>query len=147
MENQIKHKCDQHPNPFEGPDKLIFFDPKPEEYGLIIQDGSSITIEYCPWCGKHLPSLRFSSSAGAVRRMVGFQVLEKFFSVYQIFIQEIVKFSGVEDAIDLTEDALKHIGGVYRCFELLKRNKKSLSRYVTSKRHLKEIQEEFLRNI
>jgi hypothetical protein len=40
---------------------LIEYSAKFREYGLIVHDGggSSISIEYCPWCGVKLPeSLR-----------------------------------------------------------------------------------------
>ncbi|WP_420800291.1 DUF6980 family protein [Neobacillus terrae] len=45
-----------HENPFECPDKIIIFDERNDEYGLIIHDGgtSSISIEFCPWCGSKL---------------------------------------------------------------------------------------------
>jgi len=46
-----------HPNVFECPDNLLFFDEKINEYGLIIHDGgeSYSVINFCPWCGKKLP--------------------------------------------------------------------------------------------
>lgn len=49
-------KCDIHENPYDCPDKLILFDEKDHDYGLIIHDGgtSSIEIEFCPWCGSKL---------------------------------------------------------------------------------------------
>lgn len=48
--------CPEHPNPFDCPDKIIDYDEKSGEYGLIIHDGghSVIAIEYCPWCGAKL---------------------------------------------------------------------------------------------
>ncbi|MGG0889534.1 DUF6980 family protein [Cytobacillus horneckiae] len=62
-----KHCCDQmtyhanltceiHKNLFDCPDKLIIFHEEDCEYGLIIHDGGSSTIEimFCPWCGKNL---------------------------------------------------------------------------------------------
>ena len=54
MKNQLEQKCDEHPNPFECPDRLIIFSGK--SYGLIIHDGgsSSIQFHFCPWCGKRL---------------------------------------------------------------------------------------------
>ncbi|WP_421904649.1 DUF6980 family protein [Oceanobacillus halophilus] len=38
------------------PDKIILFDEKNKDYGLIIHDGgtSSIGIDFCPWCGAKL---------------------------------------------------------------------------------------------
>ncbi len=36
---------------------LIYYEPKFDEYGIIIHDSgkSYIKIEFCPWCGKKLP--------------------------------------------------------------------------------------------
>ena len=45
----------------EQEDKTIFYSPRFREYGIPVRDGpggsasSYIQIEYCPWCGKHLP--------------------------------------------------------------------------------------------
>jgi hypothetical protein len=57
MRDQINYQSDQHPDPFDDPDKLIYYSEKIDEYGIIIHDGgsSAITIKYCPWCGKKLP--------------------------------------------------------------------------------------------
>jgi hypothetical protein len=57
MTNQINHRCDEHPDPFDCPDSLIYYSDKFEEYGVIVHDGGSsfIHIMYCPWCGSHLP--------------------------------------------------------------------------------------------
>ncbi len=46
--------CDEHPNPFDCPDVVVM--KFGDEYGLPVRDGgtSYITIENCPWCGKHL---------------------------------------------------------------------------------------------
>jgi hypothetical protein len=54
---RINHKCEQHDDPFECPDNLIFYSLKFDEYGLIVHDGGSsyIMIEFCPWCGTKLP--------------------------------------------------------------------------------------------
>lgn len=40
------------------PDKMIYYDPIFDEYGLKIYDGGSsqILILFCPWCGKKLPN-------------------------------------------------------------------------------------------
>jgi hypothetical protein len=56
MNYQVNINCDTHDNPFECPDKIIFFDEKDNDYGLIIHDGGSsiIGIEFCPWCGSKL---------------------------------------------------------------------------------------------
>ncbi|GIN39304.1 MULTISPECIES: DUF6980 family protein [Heyndrickxia] len=58
-ENMTYHanfECKIHENYFECPDKIIIFDRKNKEYGLIIHDGgtSSISISFCPWCGSNL---------------------------------------------------------------------------------------------
>ncbi|MFT9498003.1 DUF6980 family protein [Anaerosolibacter sp.] len=57
MEHQVNYKCEQHANPSECPDKLIFFNDKFDEYGIIFHDGgpSYSTISFCPWCGSELP--------------------------------------------------------------------------------------------
>jgi hypothetical protein len=57
MNSQASHVCNQHPNPFDCPDAIILFSAAKNQYGLIIHDGgtSSVTIEYCPWCGKKIP--------------------------------------------------------------------------------------------
>ena len=39
-------------------EETIFYSPIFREYGIPVHDGgtSFILIEYCPWCGKELPS-------------------------------------------------------------------------------------------
>jgi Domain of unknown function (DUF6980) len=56
MELQVNRRCDQHPEPFDCADILIYHSEKAEQYGLIIHDsGSSYSvIQYCPWCGNKL---------------------------------------------------------------------------------------------
>ncbi|MGG3197648.1 DUF6980 family protein [Priestia aryabhattai] len=56
MRYHANFNCDIHEDPFECPDKLILFDKRDNEYGLIIHDGgtSVIGILFCPWCGKKL---------------------------------------------------------------------------------------------
>ncbi|WP_404900555.1 hypothetical protein PV791_05850 [Priestia filamentosa] len=56
MEYHANFKCDIHKTPFVCPDHLILFDDKHNDYGLIVHDGGSSTIEisFCPWCGKKL---------------------------------------------------------------------------------------------
>ena len=56
MTYHVNFKCDIHENPFECADKIIIFDGKDNDYGLIIHDGgsSSIGIAFCPWCGSTL---------------------------------------------------------------------------------------------
>ena len=57
MRSRANHKCEHHADAFECPDHLIKYSEKFDEYGVIIHDGgtSSITIEFCPWCGSKLP--------------------------------------------------------------------------------------------
>ncbi|MGW4303781.1 DUF6980 family protein [Streptomyces sp. NPDC004646] len=57
MTAQVNTRCPHHANPFTCPDALIDFTPRFQEYALIIHDGgtSSLTIDYCPWCGHRLP--------------------------------------------------------------------------------------------
>jgi len=56
MEYHANFNCDIHKDPFECPDKLILFNKKDNEYGLIIHDDGSSVIEilFCPWCGEKL---------------------------------------------------------------------------------------------
>ncbi|MGE7184225.1 DUF6980 family protein [Peribacillus sp. NPDC006672] len=57
MKDQVNIKCKIHVSSFDCPDILITYNKKFDEYGLIIHDGgsSSIEITYCPWCGSKLP--------------------------------------------------------------------------------------------
>ncbi|MBV1852777.1 hypothetical protein KUA19_21820 [Catellatospora sp. NEAU-YM18] len=57
MKANAEHRCDDHPDPFDCADNLIWYDPESGRYGLIIHDGGSsfIAIRYCPWCATELP--------------------------------------------------------------------------------------------
>lgn len=57
MEIVIKLNCKQHRDEYECPDALIKYHEKFDEYGIIIHDGGTAisTINYCPYCGYHLP--------------------------------------------------------------------------------------------
>jgi hypothetical protein len=57
MTDNLDHQCEQHPNPFDCADSLIYYSPRYDEYGIIIHDGGSsyMAIDYCPWCGSRLP--------------------------------------------------------------------------------------------
>lgn len=57
MAQHLNWLCDQHEDAFDCPDALVWFNPKFQEYGLIIHDGgaSIVTISFCPWCGRRLP--------------------------------------------------------------------------------------------
>lgn len=58
MDEAVNSTCDQHPDRWDCPDALIAYTPKFREYGLIVHDGGTSTIEiaFCPWCGSQLPS-------------------------------------------------------------------------------------------
>lgn len=55
MKRQVEHTCSVHSEPSDCPDALVVH-LSTGEFGLRIHDGGSsfITIQYCPWCGKHL---------------------------------------------------------------------------------------------
>ncbi|MEV4075960.1 DUF6980 family protein [Nonomuraea fuscirosea] len=57
MARQVTWTCDQHRNSSDCPDKLVGFDERFVEYGLLIHDGggSAVIILFCPWCGTRLP--------------------------------------------------------------------------------------------
>jgi hypothetical protein len=57
MNKQVNHKCGTHKNDYDCPDKLISYNQKFAEYGIIIHDGGSsvMHINYCPFCGVKLP--------------------------------------------------------------------------------------------
>ncbi|WP_430089062.1 DUF6980 family protein [Peribacillus butanolivorans] len=56
MAYHANFKCEIHENLFECPDKLVIYYERDNEYGLIIHDGGSSSIEilFCPWCSKKL---------------------------------------------------------------------------------------------
>jgi len=58
MDRDLEQKCAEHPNRFDCPD--AFITKAKGGFGLIVHDGgsSSIAIEYCPWCGTKLNTLR-----------------------------------------------------------------------------------------
>ena len=60
MMNAVNFKCDQHEDPFECPDALVFYDKVFNEYGIIVHDGGGSVreISFCPWCGAKLPASR-----------------------------------------------------------------------------------------
>ena len=45
MTDQVNFVCEQHEDPFDCPDKLIFYSFKFDEYGLVVHDGGSSSIE------------------------------------------------------------------------------------------------------
>ena len=57
MKEAVETVCDQHADPFDCPDVLLYYTPKFDEYGIIVHDGGSsfLGIDYCPWCGSKLP--------------------------------------------------------------------------------------------
>lgn len=60
MTYHANYTCEQHPDPFDCPDHLIWYSRQFDEHGIIIHDGgaSVIVISFCPWCGKKLASKR-----------------------------------------------------------------------------------------
>jgi hypothetical protein len=57
MRRAAEQVCEQHPDGHDCPDCLVHYSPKFRKYGLIVHDGgsSSISIQFCPWCGVQLP--------------------------------------------------------------------------------------------
>jgi hypothetical protein len=57
-ERNVAFTCEAHQSRFDGPDALVDYDPRFDEYGLIIDDGGSsvLAIKFCPWCGDRLPA-------------------------------------------------------------------------------------------
>ena len=57
MTEKVNYVCEQHKDPFDCPDNLLFYNSKFDEYGIIIHDGgfSAVGILFCPWCGEDLP--------------------------------------------------------------------------------------------
>ena len=60
MQGNVEHQCEQHPDPFDCADALVYYSARLREYGLIVHDGGSscILIQHCPWCGTRLPESR-----------------------------------------------------------------------------------------
>jgi hypothetical protein len=58
MTDAVLFTCSQHPDQFECPDALVYYNARFDEYGLIVHDGgaSVVSIEHCPWCGSKLPA-------------------------------------------------------------------------------------------
>jgi hypothetical protein len=50
MRENVTHRCEIHPNPFDCPDNLIYFNAQDDRYGIIIHDGteSFVVISGCP---------------------------------------------------------------------------------------------------
>lgn len=57
MHSYVNAECVEHPDPFDCPDRQIYYSARFDEYGLIVHDnGTSYrVIKYCPWCGATLP--------------------------------------------------------------------------------------------
>lgn len=57
MRRNVEAVCGQHPDRHDCPDCLVEYVDHLREYGLIIHDGgtSSLQIRFCPWCGARLP--------------------------------------------------------------------------------------------
>lgn len=58
MTYHVNEVCEAHPDPSDCADRILYYEPRFDEYGIIIHDGGSsvIGIEYCPWCGATLPA-------------------------------------------------------------------------------------------
>jgi hypothetical protein len=60
MARTLAHQCDQHPSPWDCPDRVIIATAS-GGFGLPVRDGedgaasSFISIWHCPWCGAPLP--------------------------------------------------------------------------------------------
>jgi hypothetical protein len=56
MRSNVEMRCDEHPDPFDCPDNLVWHSADHDRHGLIVHDGggSYIAIQYCPWCGSGL---------------------------------------------------------------------------------------------
>lgn len=52
------------------PDAILAYSPKYDEYGLIVHDGGSSTVQihFCPWCGTRLPESRRDQWFDALRQ-------------------------------------------------------------------------------
>ena len=57
MKSAVGSECARPADRSECPDALVSYSAKFDEYGIIVHDGgsSSISIDYCPWCGSKLP--------------------------------------------------------------------------------------------
>ena len=60
MDSFVNERCEEHPDPFDCPDRHIYYSARFDEYGLITHDrGESYrVIQHCPWCGTRLPESR-----------------------------------------------------------------------------------------
>jgi hypothetical protein len=58
MTEAVTSRCEEHADRWDCPDALVAYRPEFKEYGLMIHDGgtSTITIDYCPFCGAKLPT-------------------------------------------------------------------------------------------
>ena len=57
MKRQVEHSCPTSHGRSSCSDQLVSFNDVFNEYGLIVHDGgtSSVEISFCPWCGGRLP--------------------------------------------------------------------------------------------
>jgi hypothetical protein len=58
MTAAVTSQCEEHADRWDCPDALVAYRAEFNEYGLMIHDGgtSTITIDYCPFCGAKLPT-------------------------------------------------------------------------------------------
>ena len=57
MEKELALQIETGTKRFADPDALVWYSEKFDEYGIIVHDGGSSTVEilFCPWCGTKLP--------------------------------------------------------------------------------------------
>jgi len=57
MTEVVNYRCQDHSDPFDCPDSLVYYEPRFAEYGIIVHDGGSCyaLLSFCPFCGKKLP--------------------------------------------------------------------------------------------
>lgn len=60
MARWLDPRCETHSDVHACPDAPVVFDARSREYGLIVRDGATASVEvaYCPWCGRRLPGAR-----------------------------------------------------------------------------------------
>ena len=58
MSNTVSHCCSDMLSLIQDANMPVIYNTKFREYGISVLDGGSsyLLIQYCPWCGKRLPS-------------------------------------------------------------------------------------------
>lgn len=70
MAYRASQSCPLHENRDECPDLVIGYDEVFDEYS-IIKEGVSLSISYCPWCGKRLPQSQRERWFAELERLLG----------------------------------------------------------------------------